>query len=280
MPYFLLLRPHNWIKNFFIFVPLFFAHELTAPDKLVFALGAFIAFCTIASTVYIINDIADVEHDRLHYKKKHRPIAAGRISVLAASGIAGVLLLITAAIVFYWVPSITPVIAAYFVLNLAYSWYLKRIAIVDVLMVSGFYLLRVSAGALAVNVPVSGWLLLATIFVSLFLVVSKRKAELAGHASSDITRPVLTKYTPEFLNVMLNMSVVMMLVVYSVYTVTVLASHRAAYSMFFVLLGVFRYLYLAYTSKETEQPERVIFSDFWIFVSAVGWIVFMYLILY
>jgi DMSO/TMAO reductase YedYZ heme-binding membrane subunit len=145
-------------------------------------------------------------------------------------------------------------------------------------MVAGFYVLRVSAGAIAVSVPVSGWLLLATIFVSLFLVAGKRKAELA--ATDGFGREVLSAYTPEFLQGTLLMSIVMLLVVYSVYTVTVLNSHMAVYSIFFVLLGVFRYLYLSSTSKEIEQPEKVIFSDFWIFVSAIGWIVFMYFTLY
>ena len=284
MAFLLLLRPHNWIKNFFVFIPLFFAHQLLQPEQLTLAVYAFLAFCAIASCVYVINDIADRESDRKHPKKQHRPIAAGHVGIAAASIIAAGLLAIAALIVYYAVPSIAPVILVYFLANLAYSGYLKRVAIVDILMVAGFYLLRVSAGALAVNVPVSGWLLLATIFVALFLVVAKRKAELVRGGSprqaQGQTRAVLQQYTPEFLDVLLLMSIVMMLVVYSVYTVTVLASHRAAYSMFFVLLGVFRYFYLSHNNTEAEQPEKLIFSDFWIFAGAVGWIVFMYSILY
>lgn len=284
MKYLLLLRPHNWIKNFFVFIPLFFAHKLLAPEQLTLAAYAFLAFCAVASAVYIINDIADRENDRKHPKKQHRPIASGAISPVTGWCIALALLAISAFIIYSEVPLIAPVIVVYFTANLAYSFYLKRIAIVDILMVAGFYLLRVSAGALAVDVPISGWLLLATIFVALFLVVAKRKAELVHgdtlKQTQGQTRAVLQQYKPEFLNILLMMSVVMMLVVYSVYTVTVLASHRGAYSMFFVLLGVFRYMYLASNSTEAEQPERLIFSDFWIFASAVGWIVFMYTMLY
>ena len=264
MHYLLLLRPHNWIKNFFVFIPLFFAHKLLAPEQLTLAAYAFIAFCSVASAVYVINDIADRENDRKHPKKQHRPIASGAVSPTAGWLIAAALLAITGFIAYKAVPAIVPVLGVYFIANLGYSFYLKRVAIVDILMVAGFYLLRVSAGALAVDVPVSGWLLLATIFVALFLVVAKRKAELVHgdilQQTQGQTRAVLQQYKPEFLNMLLTMSVVMMLVVYSVYTVTVLASHRASYSMFFVLLGVLRYMYLANNSTEAEQPERLIFQ--------------------
>ncbi len=278
MPYLLLLRPHNWIKNFFVFVPLVFAHGLFVPEQLTQAAYAFLAFCSIASAVYVMNDIVDAPHDRMHPRKKLRAIAAGTVPVQRAWGMVAILLAAAAYTTQHFVPIILPAIGLYFVANVAYSFYFKRVAVLDILMVAGFYVLRVSAGAIAVSVPVSGWLLLATIFVSLFLVAGKRKAELA--ATDGFGREVLSAYTPEFLQGTLLMSIVMLLVVYSVYTVTVLNSHMAVYSIFFVLLGVFRYLYLSSTSKEIEQPEKVIFSDFWIFVSAIGWIVFMYFTLY
>jgi decaprenyl-phosphate phosphoribosyltransferase len=276
MHYLLLLRPHSWIKNFFVFIPLFFAHDLFSPDQLTRAIYAFLAFCALASCVYVINDIVDRESDRRHPQKQHRPVASRRVSLPAAWLMAAVLLLIAIGLTHTFVPSIRIILAVYFLGNLAYSFYLKRVPIVDLLMVSAFYVLRVSAGAVAISVPVSGWLLIATIFVALFLITAKRKAELV-HAD---TRAVLQHYTPEFLNILVLMSVVMTLVVYSVYTVTVLGSHRAVYAMFFVLLGVFRYLYLSYRGSQAEQPERLIFSDGWIFVSAVGWIAFMYMVLY
>ncbi len=278
MPYLLLLRPHNWIKNFFVFVPLVFAHGLFLPEQLTQATYAFLAFCFIASAVYVMNDIVDAPHDRMHPRKRFRAIAAGTVSTQRAWIMVAILIAAAAYTTQHFVPIILPAIGLYFAANVAYSFYFKRVAVLDILMVAGFYVLRVSAGALAVNVPVSGWLLLATIFVSLFLVAGKRKAELAATDGSG--REVLSAYTPEFLQGTLLMSIVMLLVVYSVYTVTVLDSHMAVYSIFFVLLGVFRYLYLSSTSKEIEQPEKVIFSDFWIFVSAIGWIVFMYFTLY
>lgn len=284
LPYLLLIRPHNWIKNFFVFVPLFFARDLFSPDQLISATYAFLAFCAAASCVYVINDIADRERDARHPRKKHRAIASGAVSVPAGWFLAAILFVAAGFLAWYNVPQALPVIAVYFFGNLAYSFYLKRVPIVDLLLVSAFYVLRVSAGALAVNVPVSGWLFIATIFVALFLVTAKRQAELI-HRDTSVTggtetRAVLGSYTPDFLSTMMTMSVVMMLVVYSVYTVTVLDSHRAIYAMFFVLLGTFRYLYLAHRSEQAEQPEKLIFSDFWIFVSAVCWIIFMYLILY
>lgn len=278
MPYLLLLRPHSWIKNFFVFVPLVFAHGLFSPEQLMHAVWAFLAFCAIASAVYVMNDIVDAPHDRLHPRKKFRAIAAGALSPGHAWILAGALAATGSYITNTFVPVIMPAIGLYLVANIAYSFYFKRVAVLDMLMVAGFYVLRVSAGALAVGVPVSGWLLLATIFVSLFLVAGKRKAELSSSGTSG--REVLSAYTPEFLNATLLMSVALLLVVYSIYTVTVLDSHMAVYSIFFVLLGVFRYLYLSLRSSEVEQPEKIIFSDFWIFISAVLWIAFMYVNLY
>lgn len=276
MPYILLLRPHNWIKNFFVFVPLFFAHELFEPAHLALSAYAFAAFCAISSCVYVINDVVDRENDRRHPTKQRRPIASGVVDPTTAVLMAGALLLVACAISFFYVPQLMPIIAVYFVANIAYSLYFKRVAIIDILMVSGFYLLRVSAGALAIGVPVSGWLLLATIFVSLFLITAKRKAELV-HGD---TRAVLAHYTPDFLHTVMLLALALLVVVYSIYTVTVVASHAAVYSVFFVLLGVLRYLHVASRNTDAEQPERLIFSDTWIFVSAVGWIVFMYYVLY
>jgi len=277
MPYLLLLRPHNWIKNFFVFVPLFFAHKIFLPEQIAKTTYAFLAFCAIASCIYIINDIADRHNDALHPKKKNRPIASGAVAQAPAWIMSGFLFSLSWLVVYYYIPAIAPIILVYFALNIAYSLYFKRVPIVDILMVAGFYVLRVSAGALAISVPISGWLLLSTIFVSLFLVTAKRKAELF---SGEKTRAVLHFYTPDFLNNLLQMSAIMMLVVYSIYAVTVVGSHLAVYSIFFVLLGVLRYLYLSYSSSKAEEPESIIFSDFWIFLSLVSWIAFMSLILY
>lgn len=274
----LLLRPHNWIKNFFVFVPLFFAHGIFLSGELEAATLAFIIFSLTASAVYILNDLFDLEKDRLHPRKRLRPLAAGLVAPSAAIVIMLCLLIASGALIYLELQVIAPVIIVYFLANLGYSLYFKHVAVLDILMVAGFYVLRVSAGALAVTVPVSGWLLIATIFVALFLVTAKRKAELI--TSGEKSRAVLAGYTPEFLNATLLMSAVMLLVVYSMYTVTVLSSHLAVYSTFFVLLGVFRYLYLSMRGSETEQPERVIFSDSWIFLSAATWVVFMYFILY
>lgn len=277
LPYLYLLRPYSWIKNFFVFVPIFFAHELFSVIKLIPVLYTFLIFCLTASSVYIINDIADRERDKNHSSKKHRPLPSGKVS-LREAGIMLILLIITSAfLIYYLVPEIAPLIFTYFVLNLFYSLYLKHIAIVDILLVSSFYLLRIEAGGQAAQVPISAWLILCTIFLALFLIVGKRKAEIV---SLDSKREVLSVYTHNFLEALLIISVTSSIISYSLYTVLVLNSPHAVYSIFFVLLGVFRYMFLTYTTNQGEYPEKAIWDDKIVLLSILGWVVFMYYIFY
>ncbi|MEN9649281.1 MAG: hypothetical protein RL094_248 [Candidatus Parcubacteria bacterium] len=271
-----LLRPTSWIKNFFIFVPLFFAREFLFIQKLESVIVAFICFSLTASCVYILNDIADREQDKLHDKKKFRPIASGAVSVRRALQVFAVLLITTIALTHYVVPAITYYLAAYFLLNIAYSFYLKHIATIDILLISGFFLIRILIGGEAAGVHISLWLLLCTIFISLFLIVGKRIAEFNGKSK----RAVLNVYTSEFLTALLIIAATLSIISYSLYSVLVLNSYIAVYSIFFVLLGVLRYVFIVFTSAKSEYPERAVVSDPIVLVATLGWIIFMCMIFY
>ena len=174
---FALLRPYSWIKNLFIFVPLFFARDFFIYEKLTNVTLAFIIFCITASSVYIINDIFDIEQDRKHDTKKNRPIASGAVSVKSAVTLFFCLLAINALLIHFFIPQIFQLVGLYFFLNILYSAYLKHIAILDLLLVSSFYYLRIMVGGIAAGVPISNWLSICIVFISLFLIVGKRLAE-------------------------------------------------------------------------------------------------------
>jgi 4-hydroxybenzoate polyprenyltransferase len=273
---FTLLRPYSWIKNLFIFVPLFFAKDFFIYTKLTTVVLAFIIFCITASSVYIINDIFDIEQDKKHNTKKNRPLASGAVSIKSAITLLSCLLIIDTCLVYFFIPQIFWFIALYFFLNILYSKYLKHIAVLDILLVSSFYFIRIMVGGIAAGVSISNWLLVCIIFISLFLIVAKRLAEF----SQDEKRIVLLTYTPEFLNAMLIISATLIIISYSLYSVLILNSSTAIFSIFIVLLGIVRYLFLVFTTHKAEYPEKVIITDKIIFASVIVWVLTMYFIIY
>ena len=271
-----LLRPYSWIKNLFIFVPLFFAKDFFIYSKLTTVTLAFVVFCITASSVYVINDIFDREQDQKHNTKKNRPLASGSVSVKSAIIMLSCLLFVDIFLVYFFIPQIFLFLGLYFLLNIFYSVYLKRIAIVDILLVSSFYFIRIMVGGIAAGVSISNWLLVCIIFISLFLIIAKRLAEF----SQDNKRIVLLEYTPEFLNAMLIISATLIIISYSLYSVFVLNSSIAIFSIFLVLLGIVRYLFLVFTTHRAEYPEKVIITDRIIFASVIVWVITMYFIIY
>ena len=201
----LLLRPAHWVKNVFVLAPLVFAQKLTDPEAVHLALQAFVAFCLASSAVYIFNDIRDRAEDRLHPLKRNRPLAAGTVSVQAAAMLAVAVAAGALAIGARLGTGFLLVLTAYLVLNQLYSLSLKHVVILDVMVVSLGFVLRVIAGGIAIAVQISAWLLLCTFFVALFLAFSKRRHELmllTDDASGQ--RPVLSRYSPAFLDQLIN----------------------------------------------------------------------------
>ena len=294
------MRPHQWVKNLLVFAPLVFTHEAGVRDALVLAMLAFVAFCLASSSVYLLNDIVDREADRKHPKKMHRPIAAGRLSVGIA--VAAVVALLVVAGGIGWHLAVTPDLhagngsatgaatgaerrlgnlqfwswlAAYLTLNLAYSFRLKQIVIVDALCIAMGFQFRVLAGAAAIATPASSWILLCTFFFALFLAFCKRREEVVKHGDAG-TRHSLRDYDAHFLDQMINPLAAMSILAYSLYTVderTVRYHGTAGLAMTvpFVVFGVFRYLYLVHRRGQGDDPARLLFHDRQLVLSGLLW---------
>jgi 4-hydroxybenzoate polyprenyltransferase len=203
---FISLRPKQWIKNSFVLAAVFFVREFSNVTQLGKALGAAFLFCIVSSAVYLINDCADVARDRQHPVKRFRPIAAGKLSFSLVFGLALVLFALALGIAFYFNFLLGLTLAGYIVLQIAYSFLLKKIVIVDVIVIALGFVLRVVAGAVVISVTFSAWLIFCTFFLTLFLAVSKRKSELL--LSSDAkARSVLASYSLPFLDRFLMISV-------------------------------------------------------------------------
>ena len=266
------LRPKQWTKNLLVFAGIVFAQHASDPALLLRAAAGFVAFSLLASSVYIVNDLKDVEADRLHPKKRHRPIASGALSPVVAWTIVPVLLLIVAVIAAWLGFGFLLVLAAYLASNVAYSFGLKHQVILDVFLIAAGFVLRAVAGVelltpVAPETQLSAWLLVCTFFGALFLAVSKRRRELAnaGTLASD-QRAVLASYTPELLDRMLTITAACTLMSYALYTiwpatVAKFGTEALMVTVPVVAYGVFRYLHLVRVSEMSEDPSLVLLAD-------------------
>ena len=279
------LRPRQWVKNFFVFAGLIFSQSLFTP--LVWrALAAFAIFCALSGAVYLFNDLADMEKDRLHPTKRRRPIASGALSVPAAVAL-GVLTLVGSLVAAYALSARFGVVATvYAALLTAYSVWLKHVVILDVLTVAIGFVLRAVAGAAAIGVDISGWLVICTILVALFLALGKRRHEyLTLHGDAAAHRPILAEYSESFLDQMVAVVTASTVTAYALYTMspdTVAKFHTRwlPLTLPFVLYGVFRYLYLLYRRELGGNPSDLLLSDRALLINTVLWMVALLLIIY
>ena len=260
------MRPKQWIKNGFLFVALIFDEKLTDLASLLPILTGFAVFCLLASTVYLLNDLFDRDADRQHPTKRNRPLAAGTLSAATAWIAIVVLLLVALPIAFslnltFFLLSIT-----YLLSNISYTRWLKHIPILDVLLLAGFYVVRVAAGVSLIEVTrFSPWLYVFTTFLALYLGVGKRRAELsllAGDAAN--TRRVLGGYTLPFLDQLTIIVSAMAIITYSLYTfsaVNLPENHTMMLTVPFVIYGIFRYLYLVQVMQVGDAPTEVFYTD-------------------
>ncbi len=260
-----LLRVKQWIKNLFVFIPLVFSFSFVTISKDINVLLCFILFCVVSSIIYIVNDLIDKDKDRLHPVKRYRPLASGEISPKAALGLISggvVAALLGFAIMFLRdLASVNFVIFLYFILNIFYSFKLKNIVLLDVFVIAFGFLFRVYAGAFACGVPVSDFLLLTTLFLSLFLGFSKRKFELY---KSDSSRAVLKNYSIELTNQFVIISAALTIMCYTMYTLEPVIIRNFAgymvYSVIFVIYGIFQYLLI--TNRDgIDDPTENLYSD-------------------
>ncbi len=282
-----LLRPKQWIKNGFVFAPLVFARELFEPSLLLLTLRAFAAFCCTASAVYIINDFADLESDRAHPEKKYRPLAARTIGTPHALTL--LTLLLAAAVVGAAGMDIRFqfILGAYFAINLAYSWKLRQVFLLDVFIIAAGFMLRVLGGAYAIGVTVSSWLVLCSLFISLFLGFAKRRGELVQTEPSaeNTKRKTLLVYRVDFVDQLLTVAAAGTVISYALYTVAprtieVFGTDRLIYTTVFVMYGVFRYMYLVHTSSSVENPTGALTTDIPIIINGFLWIAVCIFLIY
>jgi 4-hydroxybenzoate polyprenyltransferase len=279
--FFLALRPKQWVKNVFVLAALIFARQLTEPQQVLKSFLALIIFCFLASSGYLINDLVDLERDRRHPVKARRPLAAGLLAPATAGfisvllGALGLLSGFLMGINFFYVALI------YLTLHIIYSLVLKKEVILDMLVVSIFYVLRVIAGGVVINVYVSPWLLVCTFFLALFITVSKRRHELVLLQDEALShREVLKEYSPQLLDQILSIVTPSTLVAYSLYTFASGHSANMIYTIPFVVYGLLRYLYLVYQKEAGGQPTEIFLYDWPLKISILLWLIFSIYIFY
>src|SRR5689334_15753897 len=279
------MRPRQWSKNIFIFAALVFDKQLFILDSFLHTLAGFALFCLISSCVYIFNDIADVEADRQHPEKKNRPIAAGKLPVPAAVTAGILLVIITLGLSFYLGTAFGLVLLVYFLLNLAYSKWLKHVPIIDVFVLATCFVLRVHAGVTLIHVEqFSPWLYVAMTLLSLFLGFGKRRAELAllSHGAGS-HRKVLEGYTLPLLDQYIMIVSATTIIVYSLYTFSapnVPANDSMMLTIPFVIYALFRYLHLVHVQNAGGSPEEILLSDRPFQITMILWAVSVLAVFY
>ncbi len=282
-----LMRPQQWIKNLFVFAPLIFSRELFLVQPDVLALRAFLAFCLTASAVYIINDMVDLEADRAHPRKRNRPIASGTISIPGALVLLGILVAANVLLIWGMTDQFVLIVGTYFVMNLAYTFKLKEVFLLDVFIIAAGFMLRVLGGAYAISVQVSSWIILCTLFISLFLGFAKRRGEIAVLQSAGAApeRKVLQHYRVEVIDQIVTITAAGTVIAYALYTVAprtveIFGTDKLIYTTIFVMYGIFRYMHLMHTTESVENPSAVVTTDYPIIINVVLWITTCVLLIY
>ncbi|USA46844.1 decaprenyl-phosphate phosphoribosyltransferase [Acinetobacter sp. C26M] len=264
-----LCRPKQWIKNLFVLAPLLFSGLFTNLNNVVQAFTAMLLFCIASSATYILNDLKDIEKDRLHsIKSKTRPLASGILSIRKAKILMAVLYAFLTLAAFF-VPIVIAIIMSYMLLNFFYSNYLKHQPLLDIFTIAIGFVLRVYAGAIAINVTVSSWMFITTLCLALYLASIKRRQELTSHGST--TRKVLEGYSLYLLNRYAEMSAIGALLFYSIFVM--LERPKLVITIPLVIFGMFRYWYIIDIHNKGESPTDAILSDKQILFTGILWII-------
>ena len=281
-----LMRPHQYIKNFFIFLPLFFALKITDTSLLLNAVIAFIAFSLTASAIYTLNDYHDIEEDRQHPKKRDRPLASGAISksqsivIMVVLAVAGFILMASLSL------KATAILAAYVIMNIAYSFYLKHVAILDVVIIAIGFVLRLFIGSAVTDIPLSMWIVIMTFLLALFMALAKRRDDVLIYLDTGKKmRKVIDGYNLQFLDTAMAIMASVVIVSYTIYTTTaeVVARVHSEYlylTSLFVILGIMRYLQVAFVLKDSGSPTKIVLKDRFMQLTLIGWVLTFAWILY
>lgn len=279
------MRPRQWTKNVFVFVPLFFDRKLTDPQSVLRTLGAFVLLCLMSSAVYLMNDLVDMEKDRQHPVKKDRPLPSGELSPIVAAIAAFVLAALSLVGGYYLSPELALILLIYLVLQVAYTAWLKNVVLVDVLVVASGFILRIAAGVAVIDVErFSPWLYVFGGFLALFLVIGKRRHELVLLGENGANhRSILSEYNIDLIDRMLGIVTTGAVVAYSLYTFLaegLPANHAMMLTIPFVLYAIFRWLYLIHVRHEGGAPEDIVLRDRPLQLSIALWGVVVFVALY
>ncbi len=280
------MRPHQYIKNLFIFLPLFFALKITDTALLTNAFIAFIAFSLTASAIYTLNDYHDIEEDRQHPKKKSRPLASGAISksqaiiIMAMLATAGFILMATLSL------KAVGILAAYIVMNIAYSFSLKHVAILDVTIIAIGFVLRLFIGSAVTDIPLSMWIVIMTFLLALFMALAKRRDDVLIYLDTGKKmRKVIDGYNLQFLDTAMAIMASVVIVAYTIYTTSAEVVERVHseylyLTALFVILGIMRYLQVAFVLKDSGSPTKIVLKDRFMQLTLIGWVLTFAWILY
>jgi 4-hydroxybenzoate polyprenyltransferase len=281
-----LLRIKQWVKNLFLFVPTFFAGNLFHLPELLELLAGALAFSLVASGIYVINDYKDRHIDKLHPRKKFRPIASGEVSEALARVLMAVLIASGLAWSYFIDLDFLYLLCAYVVLNIGYSMGLKNVAILDLFIVAFGFLIRVYSGGVIVDVPITDWLAVMILLLALFLVTAKRRDDLIIRSETgESVRKASTSYNLEFINSCITLLSAVIVVAYIMYTIspTVVERFKSNHlfmTTVFVIAGIMRYLQITFVEQDSGSPTSILYKDKFILITILGWIVSFYLIIY
>lgn len=274
-----LMRPHQWVKNTFVLTGLLFGHAWHSPALVIQAIITFAAFCLISSAVYILNDIVDIEQDRNHPAKRNRPLPSGKISIPFAATFGAALGVMALGLAATASGTVVFILLIYALMNVAYSFKLKHVVILDVFIIATGFMLRILAGTLGLGIPPSQWLLLCGLMVTLFLGFSKRLAEINTlREDKSAHRKVLAEYSPLLLDKMIMVTAAGLIMSYSLYTMNpeTIRIHGTAnliYTVPFVIYGVFRYIFLLHHQSRGGDPSRDLVRDPHMLFILIAWLV-------
>ncbi len=289
--YLKLLRVEQWVKNLFVFTALFFAGKITDIDLFTKSVFAFFVFSFAASIIYIINDYSDIESDKKHPEKRTRPLASGAISKNSAKVILASLIILDVLLVFagqYFFKQnllkFSTIILTYFVMNIAYTFRLKHVAIIDVSIIATGFVLRVLAGGYITGIEISQWAILLTFVLALVLAIGKRRGELINAQISGKTRKALDGYNVQFADIALSMSCTLVIVCYLMFTLSPEVQQRfhkrVFYTVLFVVFAILRYLQQTLVHNRTESPTKIIYRDRYIQITLILWLIAFLLQIY
>ncbi len=281
-----LMRPHQYVKNLFIFLPLFFALKITDIHLLSNSLIAFIAFSLTASAVYVLNDYHDIDEDREHPSKRDRPLASGAISKQQGIGIMLILFGIGFLLMSILSLKATAILAIYVMMNILYSLWLKHIAILDIIIISIGFVLRLFVGSLVTHIELSMWIVIMTFLLALFMALAKRRDDMLIYLDTGKKmRKVIDGYNLQFLDTAMSIMASVVIVAYVIYTsspevVDRVDSHYLYLTSLFVIIGIMRYLQIAFVLQDSGSPTKIVLRDRFMQLTIVGWIITFAWILY